>query len=81
MNAAIISVMQDYLKKEKTDYALMINGSWGSGKTVFIKKTLNSEIEKIDCPKQKNNNGKNHKSPQPNTPAPSPKQTPSQHPL
>lgn len=46
MNEAIISVIKDYLKRKDTDYALMINGAWGSGKTVFIKNALKSEIEK-----------------------------------
>lgn len=60
MNEAIISVIKDYLKKDNTDYALMINGAWGSGKTVFIKNALKSEIEKINCPKQKNDNEKKY---------------------
>ena len=60
MNEAIISVIKDYLKRKDTDYALMINGAWGSGKTVFIKNALKSEIEKINCPKQKNDNDKKY---------------------
>lgn len=60
MKEAIISVIKDYLKKKMTDYALMINGAWGSGKTVFIKSTLKSEIEKINCPKQKNDDDKKY---------------------
>lgn len=42
---AIISVMEDYLRSKKTDYALMINGEWGSGKTYFIKNTLFPKIK------------------------------------
>ena len=53
MNKAFVSVLKDYLKSEKTDYALMIKGVWGSGKTFFINNTLKSEVEKIACLKQK----------------------------
>lgn len=49
MKEKIVSIITDYLNREETDYALMINGAWGSGKTFFIKNTLKSEIEKIDC--------------------------------
>ena len=48
MKEKIVSIITDYLNREETDYALMINGAWGSGKTFFIKNTLKSEIEKID---------------------------------
>ncbi|MED4051603.1 P-loop NTPase fold protein [Priestia megaterium] len=34
-------VIKRYLSKELTDYALNIDGSWGSGKTYFIKNKLN----------------------------------------
>lgn len=52
MKEKIISIITDYLNREETDYALMINGAWGSGKTFFIKNTLKSEIEKIDYLKE-----------------------------
>lgn len=54
MNKLIVSVITDYLKDSDTDYALMINGAWGSGKTFFIKNTLKAEVERIVCPIQKN---------------------------
>lgn len=54
MKDAFLSVIIDYLNSEKTDYALMINGAWGSGKTYFIENILKSAVEEIDCPKQKN---------------------------
>lgn len=53
MNASIVSVITDYLNETDTDYALMINGAWGSGKTFFIKNALKAEIEMIVCPIQK----------------------------
>lgn len=50
----IISIITDYLKAKETDFALMINGAWGCGKTYFIKNTLESKIEEIPCPNKKN---------------------------
>lgn len=44
----IEQIVTDYLKAKKTDYALMINGDWGSGKTYFIKESLFSTISAID---------------------------------
>ncbi|MBV6715567.1 P-loop NTPase fold protein [Paenibacillus chitinolyticus] len=37
----------NYVKKDKTNYAVLLNGSWGSGKTYFWENTLRPEIEKI----------------------------------
>lgn len=43
----IESIFQDYLNKEKTNYALLINGKWGSGKTFLWKNVLEKKaIEK-----------------------------------
>lgn len=58
MNDAFISIITDYLKDKDSDYALMINGAWGSGKTYFIKNTLKAKIEKVECPIQKDNDKK-----------------------
>lgn len=58
---AIISIITDYLKDKKTDYALMINGAWGSGKTYFIKNTLKANIESIECPQNDNDKNKTYK--------------------
>lgn len=40
----IISVFKEYLG-DKTNYAILIDGSWGSGKTFFWKQELTKEIE------------------------------------
>ena len=61
MKSAIISAITDYLNSAETDYALMINGEWGRGKTYFIENILKSAVEKIDCPEQKNNKNKKTK--------------------
>lgn len=42
------SIIEDYLRQDKTDYALFINGEWGSGKTFYLKNELFSIISGID---------------------------------
>jgi len=37
----------EYVKKHSYNYALLIDGEWGCGKTYFIKNTVIPEIEKI----------------------------------
>lgn len=36
----LITVLKDYLNAEHTDYALLISGEWGCGKTHFLKNEL-----------------------------------------
>lgn len=47
---AIKKIVIDYLRKPETDYAIMINGDWGCGKTHFVCSILKDEIEKTLCP-------------------------------
>ena len=42
----IKSIFDDYLKTENTNYALMLNGNWGSGKSFFWKNTLKEIVKK-----------------------------------
>ena len=42
------SIIEDYLRQNKADYALFINGEWGSGKTFYLKNELFSIISGID---------------------------------
>lgn len=42
----------NYINTPSTDYALLINGAWGSGKTYYIKYSLNKEISKIKSPEK-----------------------------
>jgi len=44
--AHIKEIFTEYLKKETTQYALLINGTWGSGKTFFWKTTLQAIVKK-----------------------------------
>ena len=36
----VADFIDDYLKNNKVNYAILINGSWGSGKTFFIKEVF-----------------------------------------
>lgn len=50
----IIEVIRDYVHNKKANYAVLINGAWGSGKTYFYEHELTWEISKIEY-------GKNHR--------------------
>ena len=41
--------IEDYINTPITDYAIMISGEWGIGKTYFLKNTLLSDFkEKVE---------------------------------
>lgn len=44
--AHIEKIIEKYLKKEKTQSAILVNGVWGSGKTFYLKSQLKEIIEK-----------------------------------
>ncbi|MEP1489722.1 MAG: P-loop NTPase fold protein [Algibacter sp.] len=44
----IESIFEDYLNKEKTNYALLISGKWGSGKTYLWKNVLDKKATEKD---------------------------------
>jgi len=44
----IDDIIVRYVCKEDTDYALMINGDWGSGKTYYLKNHLSLDLDKIN---------------------------------
>ena len=43
----LVECICDYVKKPYTDYAVMINGEWGSGKTYFWNNKLRTRLERI----------------------------------
>jgi len=46
MNKKINAIIQTYLKNHnKTDYAIMINGKWGCGKTFYVENELKDLVE------------------------------------
>lgn len=51
----LIDAICDYIRRPYTDYAIMLNGKWGSGKTYFWNNNLREKIEKIS------NDGKKYK--------------------
>jgi len=58
----INKIVTDYIKAENTDYAIMVTGVWGSGKTFFWNHTLKHAIEEIDIPGQEPGNEKKYSS-------------------
>lgn len=51
----LIECICDYVRKPYTDYAIMLNGEWGSGKTYFWNNKLRGRLESIKV------DGKNYK--------------------
>lgn len=43
-------IVNQYLKAEDTDYALMINGKWGCGKTYYLEHDFKHFVEQKECP-------------------------------
>ena len=43
----LVESIENYIRKPYTDYAVMINGEWGSGKTHFWNNKLRQRIENI----------------------------------
>ena len=44
----IKETINDYIKAKNTDYAIMLNGEWGCGKTYFINHSVIKDIEQIE---------------------------------
>lgn len=42
-------IIEDYLKAKNTDYAIMINGDWGSGKSYYIKHDFQKVVISVKC--------------------------------
>lgn len=42
----LVEMIKTYLCAPKTDYAIMINGEWGCGKSYYVEHTLLPEIAK-----------------------------------
>lgn len=47
-------IIKDYLTNTDTDYAIMINGEWGSGKSYYIKHGFDSLVKSILVPTKDN---------------------------
>ncbi|MFK4167311.1 P-loop NTPase fold protein [Paenibacillus lautus] len=44
----IVDSILNYVKQENTNYAILLNGKWGSGKTFFWENELRKEIESVE---------------------------------
>jgi len=51
----LVESILDYIRADYTDYAVMINGEWGSGKTYFWNNKVRNKIESMEL------NGKRYK--------------------
>ena len=51
----LVESILDYIRSDYTDYAIMINGEWGSGKTYFWNNKVKNKIESMEF------NGKRYK--------------------
>ena len=51
----LVESILDYVRSDYTDYAIMINGEWGSGKTYFWNNQIRKKIESMNL------NGKRYK--------------------
>ena len=49
----LLALVKNYLNQKDTDFAILINGQWGSGKTYFWKNSVIEEIEKTEYGKDK----------------------------
>ena len=54
----IKQTIQDYLNASYTDYAIMINGDWGCGKTYFLNHDFDSLVKSVECLEDPDNVGK-----------------------
>lgn len=52
-------VITDYLQARDTDYAIMINGKWGCGKSYYIDHTMDDVIRKIKIEDNSGDNSSN----------------------
>ncbi len=41
----IINIIREYIEDKNADYAVMIDGEWGSGKTYFVKRKLKKNLD------------------------------------
>ena len=45
-------IIENYLKAKDSDYAIMINGDWGCGKSFYIKHDFQTTVASVECPKR-----------------------------
>ena len=48
---ALVDIIKNFANQENTDFAILINGNWGSGKTFFLRKVVAEEVKKVKASK------------------------------
>ena len=48
-------IINDYINAEDTDYAIMIDGQWGAGKSYYWENVLRKQIEETGIPRNSKN--------------------------
>ncbi len=61
MNEELFPIIKSYLRKEETDYALLITGPWGCGKSYYWRTVLQPEIEALDIDHVKKGNEQHYR--------------------
>lgn len=54
---AIVAVIEKYVDEYLYDYAVMIDSTWGCGKTYFVLKTLKTKLKEHEEEKEKSIKG------------------------
>ena len=54
-------IITDYVNAKDTDYAIMIDGEWGSGKSWYWNNVLTGIVTDIDCPESTAEDPKKYK--------------------
>ena len=49
----LVESILDYIRADYTDYAIMINGEWGSGKTYFWNNKVRNKLKEISVSQNK----------------------------
>ena len=57
----IDKIIKDYVTAKDTDYAIMIDGEWGSGKSWYWNNVLAGIVKDIDCPGEADEEQKKYK--------------------
>lgn len=45
----LVDIITAFIRQPNTDFAILINGAWGSGKTHFLNQTVKQAVEQIPC--------------------------------
>lgn len=46
---SLLNIIKNFIEQKETDFAILINGKWGSGKTFFLKNEVKNMVSHINC--------------------------------